>query len=554
MGTFEITRARQQLGFTPTTSAMTNIDVRGAGGTTGSAGQGILKGVSQFMAAREKQKEEMNAARAKQQKILEAIREKKQQMVDGNNAVIIQKDIDLAEQEYLQYKINNPQETWEAFRINQAKELSEKPAKLPFSPDALVEQQLKVSSYGEVAVAKALTDSMYQLRTDTIDAQYNGLVDAFRSGEPQRIVEFSRLYVGNGANMGKDKAEVLNDIKRAEAEGGNLKTTDLINGVHAAIENRNYMLAKELAKSSAIPETKQTTLRGIIESSEEEFNKEIIRKSINMIVQGVQNLDPSEAIKKINDAPSIPSEYKDEARAQYAKMKQEEQVAFENNINSELVKIDNTPNLSQLDFDNHASLLKNSILSSNILGTKKKKMLSDLENWRRGTNEIDYAKVLSLNQEMDAAQRSGIVDPTIQTRIMQASLEGAFGGRNKGGQRTYGDMIRRFEKLQFDERIQAVSSVVRDFERGNADDPRLIFLFHQAKNKLISEHPEWDSRELFIKISALSESYWVLPESTIVSKLSEKPQQTIQMISPDGKPFNVPINEKQRFLDNGFTE
>jgi len=304
MGTFEVTTARRQLGFTPSTSAYANIDVRTGGGTMGSAGQGILKGVSQFMAAREKQKEKMNAERAKQQKILEAIREKKQQMVDANNAVIIQKDIDLAEQEFLQYKINNPQETWEAFRINQVKDLSEKPAKLPFSPDALVEQQLKVSSYGEVAVAKALTDSMYQLRTDTIDAQYNGLVDAFRSGEPQRIVEFSRLYVENGANMGKDKAEVLSDIKRAEYEGGKQRADDLMNGVYAAVEaasdpntgTGNFGLARELAKNPAIPEDRQVSLRTTIGSAESSFGTRIKERQR----EAIDNVIASAAIERDN--------------------------------------------------------------------------------------------------------------------------------------------------------------------------------------------------------------------------------------------------------------
>jgi hypothetical protein len=227
-------------------------------------------------------------------------------------------------------------------------------------------------------------------------------------------------------------------------------------------------------------------------------------------------------------------------------------INFEDSINTELVRIDNTPNMTQGDFNTKAELMKARILTADLPGTKKKKMLSDLEKWRRGTNEIDYAKILSLNQEMDAAQRSGIVDPTIKDRIMRASLEGVFGGRHKGGQKTYGDMIRRFEKLQFDERLQATAPIVRTFERENADDPRLIFLFHEAKNKFIAEHPDIDTKELFIKISGLAESYSILPESAIVGKL--KSGKSILMTSPDGKQYRVPVNKRQKFLDNGFTE
>lgn len=197
-------------------------------------------------------------------------------------------------------------------------------------------------------------------------------------------------------------------------------------------------------------------------------------------------------------------------------------VAFENDINSKFVTIDNTPDMLQADFDSQARILKASISLANIPGTQKRKMLADLERWRRGTGEIDYARQLALNQEMDAAQRSGIVDPTIKDRIINAHLEGAFGGRNKGGQKNYGIMIRRFETLKFDERVQATVFIVKAFERENADDPRLIFLFHQAKNKIITESPDASTRELFIEISALAEAYSVLPESTIIQEMTQE--------------------------------
>ena len=197
-------------------------------------------------------------------------------------------------------------------------------------------------------------------------------------------------------------------------------------------------------------------------------------------------------------------------------------VAFENDLNAKLVNMDNASDLSQIDFDSQSEALKTSILLANIPGTQKRKMLTDLERWRRGTNEIDYARILALNQEMDAAQRSGIVDPTIGDRITNTNLEGAFGGRNKGGQKNYGILIRRFEKLKFDERVQATVSIVHNFERENADDPRLIFLFHQAKNKVITESPDASTRELFISISALAEAYSVLPEATIIQEMTSE--------------------------------
>jgi len=228
---------------------------------------------------------------------------------------------------------------------------------------------------------------------------------------------------------------------------------------------------------------------------------------------------------------------------------------FEYGINNELVAIDNAPNMTQADFNNQASKIKTDILTyPHITGTQRKKMLSDLDRWKRGTNEIDYAKILSLNQEMDAAQRSGIVDPTIKNRITDANLEGAFGGRHRGGQKTYGDMVRRFNKLQFDERAQSITPIVRTFERENRDDPRLIFLFHQAKNKIMTDNTDMASRELFVKISGLAESYSILPEKDIVQKMKKDEAGKIIMVSPEGKLYEVPPTKRQLFIDNGYTE
>ncbi len=232
--------------------------------------------------------------------------------------------------------------------------------------------------------------------------------------------------------------------------------------------------------------------------------------------------------------------------------KRQADVAFESRMNQFLIDIDNTEGMTQRDFNEQAKSVEIHILAADVDGTKRKRMLEGLEKWRRGTSETDYAKILSLNQEMDAAQRSGIVDPTIGNRITQANMDGSFGGRHKGGQKTYADLVRRFEKLQFDERMQSISPIVRTFERENADDPRLIFLFHQAKNKLISDKPDAGTKEIFIETSALAEAYSILSERTIERKMKTK--EAVEMIAPDGSRWNVPMDKKQRFLDNGYKE
>ncbi|GAH00665.1 unnamed protein product, partial [marine sediment metagenome] len=69
-------------------------------------------------------------------------------------------------------------------------------------------------------------------------------------------------------------------------------------------------------------------------------------------------------------------------------------------------------------------------------------------------------------------------------------------------------------------------------------DPRLVFLFHQAKNKIITESPDATMRELFVTVSGLANVYSVLPEAEIVE----------QMARPEGAPAPVkaPVVEKEQ--------
>ncbi|MHC4121928.1 MAG: hypothetical protein ACYSSI_00010 [Planctomycetota bacterium] len=244
-------------------------------------------------------------------------------------------------------------------------------------------------------------------------------------------------------------------------------------------------------------------------------------ENIKENIRGMYRAEDFNRATKTLEASSLSNKDKEIIEGEIKDEKNQMITSLENSINSELVRIDNTPDMTQARFNLQAESLKNMILIANIDGTKKKKMLSDLEKWRRGTNEIDYAKVLSLNQEMDAAQRSGIVDPTIEARITRANLEGSFGGRYKGGQKIYGDMIRRFSKLRFDERLQAIAPIVQRFEAANTKlDPRLVFLFHLAKNKILADNPDMSIKDTFIRINGLAEVYDIMSETEIVEKMN----------------------------------
>ena len=136
--------------------------------------------------------------------------------------------------------------------------------------------------------------------------------------------------------------------------------------------------------------------------------------------------------------------------------------------------------------------------------------------------------------ELDSAYRTGILDPTILERINTAKLDGAFGPRGKGGEKTYEDMKRRFDNIKLDSRISAVSEIVSQFKKENADEPGLIFLFNQEKNHWFQDNPEEEDRDAFIKINELKSKYEIMPLDE-VDKLLNVPKQ---------KPTEKPAEKK----------
>ncbi len=224
-GRFPIIQARQELGVTPTTAVRADIDVRTGEGAVGAAiGQGLI-GLTAIGLQ---------------------IREKRQQMTDANSAVTANKLREIADSEFETFKLTNPQETWQPFRQKQTQGVGEEIAKLNFSPNALVVQRIKSEAYSETQTARALTDATRQLRTDTIQAQTEVLVDAFRSGNPQEILDATKRYNDNGANMGKDKAEILSDIKAAKEAGEKLRKEDTLKSWRSDIAEKPIATAEVL--------------------------------------------------------------------------------------------------------------------------------------------------------------------------------------------------------------------------------------------------------------------------------------------------------------------
>lgn len=217
---FPIVEARQELSATPAVAVRARAGMRTdtAAGMTGAAiGRSLLDIL-----------EQVGETKREKTEIRKAIEAKRRQMMDDNMSVVAKQMRDTATIKFTTFKRVNPQETWEEFRIKQAQEVGDAISALDFSPDALVAEQIKSAAYGSVEIARSFDDATRQLIKDTIEAQTQAMVDAFRTGGAREQLEAVTRYRDNGSNMGKDKVEVLNDIKAARTAGQNLRKQDVI--------------------------------------------------------------------------------------------------------------------------------------------------------------------------------------------------------------------------------------------------------------------------------------------------------------------------------------
>ncbi|KKN21095.1 hypothetical protein LCGC14_0928890 [marine sediment metagenome] len=220
MANFPIVEARQELGVVPVVATRARAGMRtdtAAGATGAVLGQAVLDILEQVGEERQQQ----SIAR-------KAIEVKRRQMMDANSAVLADTLRRTADAEFETFKLTNSQETWETERTRQVQQVADEIGGLDFSQDALIAQQAKSALYGSVETAQALTAATRQLRTDTIEAQTQAMVDAFRIGGAKEQLEAVTRYRDNGANMGKDTVEVLNDIKAARTAGQKLRKQDVI--------------------------------------------------------------------------------------------------------------------------------------------------------------------------------------------------------------------------------------------------------------------------------------------------------------------------------------
>ncbi len=250
MGTFETT-TQTRLRVVPTKAVRADIDVRTGAGAVGQAlGQGLL-GVGAAGIELFKRRQDMEDTRS---------------AVTANSLVKTVVDENRAFRE-----TTTDTKAW-------AKDLQERLTRaesqigtLPMSDDARALQGVKFQASSREATANSLVAETTREADDTRGAVILDVTESVRSGSEQDKADATKRFTAIAPSLW-DESEARTIFATAVKAGQKGRTDDLINNVHAAMEegsiSGNFETVRVLATDPNIPEKQQTTLRNAINAAE----------------------------------------------------------------------------------------------------------------------------------------------------------------------------------------------------------------------------------------------------------------------------------------------
>jgi hypothetical protein len=257
-----------------------------------------------------------------------------------------------------------------------------------------------------------------------------------------------------------------------------------------------------------------------------------------------------EAITKLEGLKDLSGkqlDYKDQLLTDTRQEATHQMQQFENTMNDKMIAIDQK-DPSPLELRNSADSLEKEIIGSTLPGEQKMKLLKEVRSWQRGEGEIDYERLNGLNERIDHIKQSGDQDPTLAADINSAKLDGAFGKRGKAVAEKYQTMSKRLKTAEFDVRHKVISEAVSDFkadvkEKRNA--PELEFIYHQAMDKMVEQHPEWNTAQIFEESRVAAAFYKKIPkeETVIMMKMEAEKREPILW-------YQKPVEQKKADLLN----
>jgi hypothetical protein len=188
---------------------------------------------------------------------------------------------------------------------------------------------------------------------------------------------------------------------------------------------------------------------------------------------------------------------------------------FDNNINEQMNKIDQQPNLSDVQLRDAAADLDKQIDASNIGGKRKTQLHREVRSWVKDEGNMDFELIRSLEDRVERIKAYGVNDPELIPDIKRARLEGGLGSRKEGSGKEANRLIKAATGAKTNVSISATRGVQTDFASTVKRYPNgleLEHLLHKDILDALDAHPEWNDTQAMSFAASRAKVYENLSE------------------------------------------
>jgi hypothetical protein len=348
--------------------------------------------------------------------------------------------------------------------------------------------------------------------------------------------------------MGKDKAEVLADIKAAQAAGLKLRNED-------AIETTRNQIAID-------PEVQKASLEAELALRKEGKGNIPEQELSNDDISKLVKLSDSTITGRQGKTRDQLDALREEQQAEINKLTYESKdynAATAATLDSDLAEDDKRVILNNI--ESKAKAAAKGIPQTNDRVEENRLYNLSLDIWTGAISKKDFDKELTnsaIKLDDEAFKRVA----ASATNTLKTSQAQDLSRANTEATRQLVDFQSEdaFDKFIADS-IKGLNPKASDAFTSKANEIRQaqfreLSNFNAELRDWITDNPDKTGKDFFQFSRGLENQYRLAKQSgTTVEQLREDTaEDTVIMISPDGRKGNVPLSKKQQFLDNGFKE
>jgi hypothetical protein len=171
--------------------------------------------------------------------------------------------------------------------------------------------------------------------------------------------------------------------------------------------------------------------------------------------------------------------------------------SFTNSLADGMIKADQKKDMTPIELRVAAEDFRKQIVTSNLDGTDKMRLLKSVTTWEKDEGSINYSAINSLNQRIDQYIQSGVADQTLQADINAAKLDGSFGSRTGIVSRDSANMMKRLDAAEYKTAYSATGDIRAKLKadvKENPNSEEAIYLFDKDLREEFSAKPVNDAQ------------------------------------------------------------